>query len=100
VGESSFWYWPTRVVPDQRPLNGRCCMPCEIWFLKWPPFSLLCFHLGVGMWKQSLMFSACFWQFLFKLLKVVLSALTAFFVNDFEFHSMTKQKFIYAFDMH
>jgi len=25
VGESSFWYRPTRVVPDQRPLNGRCC---------------------------------------------------------------------------
>jgi len=22
-GESSFWYRPTRVVPDQRPLNGR-----------------------------------------------------------------------------
>jgi len=21
----SFWYRPTRVVPDQRPLNGRCC---------------------------------------------------------------------------
>jgi len=26
VGESSFWYRPTRVVPDQRPLNGRCCV--------------------------------------------------------------------------
>jgi len=26
VGESSFWYRPTRVVPDQRPLNGRCCI--------------------------------------------------------------------------
>jgi len=25
-GESSFWYRPTRVVPDQRPLNGRCCV--------------------------------------------------------------------------
>ena len=25
VGECFFWYWPTRVVPDQRPLNGRCC---------------------------------------------------------------------------
>ena len=24
-GECSFWYRPTRVVPDQRPLNGRCC---------------------------------------------------------------------------
>ena len=27
-GESSFWYRPTRVVPDQRPLNGRCCCCC------------------------------------------------------------------------
>jgi len=25
VGECSFWCRPTRVVPDQRPLNGRCC---------------------------------------------------------------------------
>ena len=24
MGESSFWYRPTRVVPDQGPLNGRC----------------------------------------------------------------------------
>jgi len=23
LGEISFWYRPTRVVPDQRPLNGR-----------------------------------------------------------------------------
>ena len=29
-GESSFWYRPTRVVPDQRPLNGRCCCCCCI----------------------------------------------------------------------
>ena len=28
MGESSFWYRPTRVVPDQRPLNGRCCLHC------------------------------------------------------------------------
>jgi len=28
VGEISFWYRPTRVVPDQRPLNGRCCCCC------------------------------------------------------------------------
>jgi len=26
VGECFFWYRPTRVVPDQRPLNGRCCL--------------------------------------------------------------------------
>jgi len=25
VGECFFWYRSTRVVPDQRPLNGRCC---------------------------------------------------------------------------
>jgi len=24
VGECFLWYRPTRVVPDQRPLNGRC----------------------------------------------------------------------------
>ena len=34
MGESSFWYRPTRVVPDQRPLNGRrrkrsCCVQYE-----------------------------------------------------------------------
>jgi len=28
VGECLFWYRPTRVVPDQRPLNGRCCCCC------------------------------------------------------------------------
>ena len=28
MGECSFWYWPTRVVPDQRLLNGRCCCCC------------------------------------------------------------------------
>jgi len=31
VGESSFWYRPTRVVPDQRPLNGRCCCCCFVY---------------------------------------------------------------------
>ena len=25
MGKCIFWYRPTRVVPDQRPLNGRCC---------------------------------------------------------------------------
>ena len=29
VGECFFWYRPTRVVPDQRPLNGRCCCCCS-----------------------------------------------------------------------
>ena len=26
VGECFFWYWPTRVVPDKRPLNGCVCV--------------------------------------------------------------------------
>ena len=25
MGECFFWYWPTRVVPDKRPLNGCVC---------------------------------------------------------------------------
>ena len=29
MGECFFWYRPTRVVPDQRPLNGRCCCCCS-----------------------------------------------------------------------
>jgi len=28
VGECFFWYKPTRVVPDKRPLNGCCCCCC------------------------------------------------------------------------
>jgi len=28
VGECFFWYRPTRVVPDQRPLNGWVCVCC------------------------------------------------------------------------
>ena len=30
VGECSFWYRPTRVIPDQRPLNGRRCCCCSL----------------------------------------------------------------------
>ena len=26
MGECFFWYRPTRVVPDQRPLNGCLCV--------------------------------------------------------------------------
>ena len=32
TGECFFWYRPTRVVPDQRPLNGRCCCLFFHWF--------------------------------------------------------------------
>ena len=34
MGECFFRYRPTRVVPDQRPLNGRCCCCC-ITVRKW-----------------------------------------------------------------
>jgi len=36
VGECFFWYRPTRVVSDQRPLNGcvRRCIP-HVWKLIW-----------------------------------------------------------------
>jgi len=30
VGECLFWYRPTRVVPDQRPLNGRFCCCTQV----------------------------------------------------------------------
>jgi len=32
VGECFFWYWPTRVVPDQRPLNGCVCVVVVVQF--------------------------------------------------------------------
>ena len=28
ASECFFWYGPTRVVPDKRPLNGCCCCCC------------------------------------------------------------------------
>jgi len=28
--ECFFWYRPTRVVPEQRPLNGGCCCCVEL----------------------------------------------------------------------
>ena len=31
AGECFFWYWPTWVVLDKRPLNGCCCRCC--WYL-------------------------------------------------------------------
>ena len=33
MGECFFWYRPTRVVPDQRPLNGRCRCCCSLCFI-------------------------------------------------------------------
>jgi len=55
VGECFFWYRPTRVVPDQRPLNGCVCLCVCAFFLfgfhcitvvarwlNWPPAFVSC----------------------------------------------------------
>ena len=43
VGECFFWYWPTRVVPDERPLNGRCCcVVVQLLVVVEIAFSVLC----------------------------------------------------------
>jgi len=44
VGECFFWYRPTRVVLDQRPLNGRCCCCCC------SPFNALMLLVG---WQEG-----------------------------------------------
>ena len=38
AGECFFWYQPTRVVPDKRPLNGCCCCCYQLmeWFERLP----------------------------------------------------------------
>jgi len=46
VGECSFWYRPTRVVPDQRPLNGRCCHYC--------PSSVNWLRIDRAAWFQAI----------------------------------------------
>ena len=49
MGESSFWYRPTRVVPDQRPLNGRCCCCCYCIFQQYLLYAIVLLrrHLNV-----------------------------------------------------
>ena len=50
MGESSFWYRPTRVVPDQRPLNGRCCKDHIFRARKFSAFSALTLLVG---WQEG-----------------------------------------------
>ena len=55
MGECSFWYRPTRVVPDQRPLNGRCCCCFD-----WVPREVISWamrKLGVEEWLVSAVMS-------------------------------------------
>jgi len=51
VGEGSFWYRPTRVVPDQRPLNGRCCC-CNKFVLSGTISAFSALTLMVG-WQEG-----------------------------------------------
>ena len=51
MGECSFWYRPTRVVPDQRPLNGRCC--CCLCFLLGMFLLYITVLLPVGVIKDD-----------------------------------------------
>ena len=37
VGECFFWYLPTRVAPDQRPLNGHYCCSKRVHWNFWHP---------------------------------------------------------------
>jgi len=52
AGECFFWYWPTRVVPDKRPLNGcwNClsvCLCVQEYVCMWHVISVC---LSRGMW--------------------------------------------------
>ena len=53
MGECFFWYRPTRVVPDQRPLNGRCCCCCSCTFIhRRAAVSLSSLHTKLILWKK------------------------------------------------
>ena len=62
MGESSFWYRPTRVVPDQRPLNGRCCCCCIVTTLIYLPLQYLWFILYVPFWSDNVIFVWRLWH--------------------------------------
>ena len=57
MGECFFWYRPTRVVPDQRPLNGCVCVcVCVLSFLR--SFVHPSIHLSIGLCQVTL--TACY----------------------------------------
>ena len=47
MGECFFWYRPTRVVPDKRPLNGCCCC-CVVLQI-----CLVQLEITLDRWRQS-----------------------------------------------
>ena len=65
VGECFFWYWPTWVVPDQRPLNGCVCV-CVCAAQKYQKWLIACclslFDLMHTLHRKSYChFSRCTW---------------------------------------
>ena len=45
MGECFFWYRPTRVVPDKRPLNGCVCVcVCVVSYLSFSLAAISCHH--------------------------------------------------------
>jgi len=59
AGECFFWYRPTRVVPDKRPLNGCCCCCCWCYCCT---YVLLCFTMfcqitETSRWRQLMKIS-------------------------------------------
>ena len=45
VGECFFWYRPTRVVPDQRLLNGSVCVCVRVQWTNWTIHIYYCIRL-------------------------------------------------------
>jgi len=68
VGESAFWYRPTRVVPDQRPLNGRCCCCCFSNLLIPPP----CLFVSAWSFCHCTYVLSRFHHYTFHLLPVII----------------------------
>jgi len=52
VGECSFWYRPTRVVPDQRPLNGRCVVVVVVDIILMVTSVACCMRVDSGSARQ------------------------------------------------
>ena len=59
VGECLFWYRPTRVVPDQRPLDGRCCCCCCIIFEE--TWTCIVPYFVVREWKNPGISASNYW---------------------------------------
>ena len=71
MGECSFWYRPTRVVPDQRPLNGRCCVVMTSAF----SLSVLCIFIELDHVCMRLLLHNKFESLFYRIVSCAFSAL-------------------------